>query len=165
MIKKLIKLAIIRNDDDTLCPFGLPISQACQSAGDSVDNMQVIDEDDDNADKLIELNLTIWAENPEPKRCKYAAHIFKRKPHAVDCNYGDTAAGLSQKGVFVGSPYYTQVFEGLGMAGLLTNPISTDPSGYTTRNLYYGIQGYAAKKQLRTLLRQALVETLYTYKK
>lgn len=141
----MIKLSVIRDNSDTPCPFGLDITKACQVAGESVDKMQAIKDDDS---KTAAKNIAILDQNPSPGKCKYAAHLFKDKPKFVDCDYGDTAAGTS-KTPFLGSPYYTQTFEGLGMGGSITYPITTDTDGQEYHNIYYGISGFAARAQRR----------------
>ena len=44
-MKPLRKLAVIRDNDETKCPFGLSVSHACRTLGDSADKMQPVDED------------------------------------------------------------------------------------------------------------------------
>lgn len=160
----MFKLAVIRDDDDSPCPFGLPINQACQIAGDMVDSMQPIDEDSDDNSLIIKRNIALLNKNPDPHKCKYAAHLFKKKPHVVDCDFGDTAAGLSQDGVFTGSPYYTQVFEGAGVGGLLNYPVTNQTDGSEYRNLYYGMTGWGSERHFRSILRQGLLKTLQNSK-
>lgn len=162
-MKKLRKLAVIRDNEDSPCPFGLPIVQACFTAGDSVDDMEIVT--DTQAEKpTIEHNLAILNKNVEQKKCKYAAHLFKNKEHSVDCDFGDTAAGLSQDVSFLGSPYYTQIDKGVGIGGLSNYPVTyqTDGSEYRS-NLYYGMYGWASDRQIRSLLRQSLLEVLKSH--
>lgn len=156
----MLKLAVIRDNNDSPCPFGLSINQACHIAGDAVDDMEAIDEDADDNSEIIERNIEILEKASEHSKCKYAAHLFKKKPHFVDCDFGDTAAGLSQDGAFTGSPYYTQVFEGVGMGGLLNYPVTNQTDGSEYRNLYYGMTGWAAKRHFRSILRQGLLKAL-----
>ncbi len=161
----MFKLAVIRTDDDSPCPFGLDISQSCRTAGDSIDEMQLIDQDADDNQSIIDHNISILKQNPEPSKCKYAAHLFKNKPHVVDCNFGENDAGISSDVSFNGSPYYSQVGEGVGMGGLYNG--MTDPyyqGGATYRNMYYGISGWATKRHFRSILRQGLLKTLQNSK-
>lgn len=149
------KLAIIRDNQTTICPFGLPIAASCKIAGDSVDQMQVIDFD--NVDRqVVGRNLEIMHSVSEPGRCKYAARLFKQHPYAVDCDWGDTAAGLSQSIPLMPSPYYTQIFEGLGMSGMYNYPTSYQSDVGMFRNPYYGFQQWAARAERRQIRRLKL---------
>lgn len=158
----MYKLAVIRNQD-TPCPFGLLITNGCQNAGDSVDDMRLIDDDDDNIDEIIQHNIKVFLKNPYPAKCKYAAHLFKNKPSIVDCDFGDTAAGITPKTPYLGSPYYTQIQNGLGIGGLLNYPMTHDDIGQGYRNMYYGITNWA-NDNFKTLLRRALIDTLKVLK-
>lgn len=156
----MFKLAVIRTDEDSPCPFGLDISQACHTAGESVDEMQPIDPDVDDNQSIINHNISLLEKNPEPNRCKYAAHLFKKKPHVVDCNFGEADAGISQQVSFEGSPYYSQIGEGVGMGGLYNYPVTYHTDGSEYRNMYYGMTGWAAKRHFRSILRQGLLKAL-----
>lgn len=158
----MFKLAIIRDNEEIRCPFGLPIASACKIAGESVDNMQYINDFDDiDAKQIIDNNIIFLSKNPEPKKCKYASHLFKNKPNMVDCDFGDTAAGLNENTNFLGSPYYSQIGEGLGVGGLMSYPITYQTDGTEYRNLYYGLAEYSSDRRcLKSILRQALLQTL-----
>lgn len=159
----MFKLAVIRDSEEAQCPFGLPISQACRSVGEAIDKMQLIDIDADAKENrpIIERNLTTWSNNAAvPQRCAYAAHLFKTKPHYVDCNYGEADAGISQNVSFLGSPYYSQIGEGFGPGGLFNFPVTYHTDGSEYRNLYYGMMGWASKRHFRSILRQGLLEVL-----
>ena len=119
--KKIVKLAVIRDNDVTACPFGLMIPDGCIAAGELIDEMtpvlKVRKEGGDillikNHEKLEEVvssNMSIltWSDE-KPKRCKYANFILKNKKKA-ECNYGDEGAGLGHV-EFTGFPAYTQYF-------------------------------------------------------
>jgi len=162
-MKKIRKLAIIRDNENSPCPFGLPITVACHSVGNAVDKMQVLNFDAPDSQIKLE-NQKIWQDNIENKKCKYAAHLFKNKTKVVDCDFGDTAAGLSQDGIFTALPYYNDLFEGLGMSGLLTYPPAGDGDMPQIRNLYYGMQGWAHKRHFKSILRQGLLKALHSIK-
>lgn len=146
----LRKLAVIRDNDDTPCPFGLSISSACRIAGDSIDQMQVIkDVDDPDTDIIRAQNQKILDNNPEPSKCKYTAHLFKKKPHVVDCNWGESDAGLSQDVAFNGSPYYTNVMDGTGIGGFYSYPPVYENDLAPNRNPYFGINQWASRQERR----------------
>lgn len=161
---KIKKLAIIRDNDDVLCPFGLNINADCRVAGDAIDQMTVVPEQDADNQKQIEdivnSNKEILYKNPAPAKCKYAVHLFKNKPKVVDCDYGDTAAGVGQNIGFVGSPYYTRTTDGLGMGGLLSYPLTYQSDGTEFRNLYYGLYGWSSVRSKRLMKRQKYLKEL-----
>ncbi len=161
----MFKLAVIRSDEDEKCPFGLPINSSCRIAGDSVDEMQPIDQDADDNQPIIDHNMSILEKNPEPRKCIYAAHLFKQKQHVVDCNYGESDAGITQQVAFNGSPYFSQVGEGIGNGGLYQG--LTDPyyqGGATYRNMYYGLSNWASRKE-RLLQRKATINHILKLQK
>ncbi len=166
-MKSRIKLAIIRDNDETICPFGLYIADGCRSAGEAIDKMQPLSDEMSDRQKrqVIQQNIAILHNNESPSRCKYAMRLFPKKPDKVDCNYGDTAAGISKEVSFVGSPFYSQIFNGIGMGGLYNYPVSYQTDGSEYRNLYYGIYGWASNQRLlRSIMRRALLQTLQILK-
>jgi hypothetical protein len=158
----MFKLAVIRDDEDAPCPFGLAITHACYIAGDSIDEMQAIDEDADDNREIVARNMEILEKNVEPKKCKYAAHLFKNKTHVVDCNFGEADAGISQNVSFLGSPYYTQTGEGLGIGGLINYPVTYQTDDAAGRNMYYGMSGWATRKE-RLLQRKAILNQAFRH--
>ncbi len=157
----MFKLAVIRDNDNTPCPFGLSVILGCRTAGDAIDEMQLIDQDADDNQSVIRHNISLLETNPEPKKCKFAAHLFKNKPYVVDCNFGEADAGISPEVSFNGSPYFSGIGEGIGMGGLYNG--LTDPyyqGGATYRNMYYGVGSWASKRHFRSILRQGLLKTL-----
>ena len=74
----------------------------------------------------------------ESARCPYAAKVFE-KLDASECNYYDTAPGQGQESALLGSPFYSQIFAGLGLNGLFTYPIGYYADYNISRNLFYGI--------------------------
>jgi len=121
MDKKLVKLAVIRDNQEHVCPFGLHIPTACFRAGDCTNQMTpVLRVDPDGYDTLIikdknvlseivkaNLEVLMWG-GEEPSKCVYANKLFDQKDK-VECNYGDQAAGIGQADLS-GSPSYTQYF-------------------------------------------------------
>jgi hypothetical protein len=108
------KLSIIRGDTVAKCPYGLPIIEACDSVGDTVLTMQIIDNVNENdIENTIKRNKIIYFTQKIGERCPFANSIMK-KFNTVDCSWGDTAAG---EGVhyLTPSPLYPRTFIGDGL--------------------------------------------------
>lgn len=167
--KKIIKLAVIRRNDDTPCPFGLKISWACKNAGSVIERMAPVDvlgseatEREKNMLVKANMRLLVWSlmGGQEIGECTYANIVFPDK-HAVDCTYGDTAPGTKQRGVLLGSPFYSKIFSGIGLDGLYSYPLGFYSDSNISKNLFYGIyslQGDASKEQLIKLAMEILHE-------
>jgi len=157
--KKIVKLAIIRDNRDHVCPFGLPIPGACMRAGECVNFMQPVirvDNESDGDDVLIikdprslqqiiktNKQVLIW-NNAEPQQCIYANALFDNKAK-VECNFGDAGAGLGHAN-FIGMPSYTQYFS----AGYSSVPIgfySEHPSRNQVGNLEALVSGSFASNE------------------
>lgn len=148
MKNKRIKLAVIRKNDDTPCPFGLSIPFSCKTAGQYIDKMFPLEglgkqATPEEGQKVAAANtrLLTWVimgHTAEPQQCKYASRLFPGKD-AVDCSYGDTAAGQRESGALLGSPFYSQHFAGIGLDGLYSYPLGFYADHNISRNLFYGI--------------------------
>lgn len=148
MSKKLVKLAVIRTNEEQSCPFGLPVPFGCKYAGGVINRMAPLsalgdDPKPSEKKKVSDANVkvlayTLMGSSEEPSKCDYAAHIFDKK-EAVECNYEDTAPGEGQKGALLGAPFYDQIFAGVGLNGLFSYPIGYYADYNISRNLYYGI--------------------------
>jgi hypothetical protein len=169
MSKKVIKLAVIRTESESTCPFGLPIPFGCKTAGKMVGKMASFDilgsEATEKEKKKIAaanmkaLSYEIMNGGTEPCKCLYASKIFDKKK-AVECNYDDSAPGQSSSPL-LGAPFYNQIFTGLGLTGLFSYPIGYYADYNITRNLYNGIfslQGSERIKILRKLAEKVLNE-------
>lgn len=109
------KRAVIRKDDlgPQACPYGLPIPQACQAAGISIQDM--------DARKVeFKQNLRIFNKAKTGKPCPFASQILEEKK-AVNCNYGTEVAGKATPKMFRGSPIYPRLFEGFNTINLDRN--------------------------------------------
>ncbi|HUU87529.1 MAG TPA: hypothetical protein VMX17_07215 [Candidatus Glassbacteria bacterium] len=119
--KKIVKLAVIRDNNTGACPFGLMIPDGCLSAGKLVEEMTpvlkvgkdgndtLLIEDQEKLEEIVASNMSVltWS-GDKPTTCKYANYILKNK-EKVECNYGDEGAGLGHVD-FTGFPAYTQYF-------------------------------------------------------
>ncbi len=139
--KKLVKLAVIRSNDNTSCPFGLSIPFACSTVGDLITRMAPMDVLEDMSEKekalIVKANkhLLMW-KNPEA-RCLYAGKLFKDRG-VVECNWLAGDAGTTQRGALVGSPFYYKHYSGIGLDGLYSYPLGYYTDNSIDRGMYYG---------------------------
>jgi hypothetical protein len=143
-----VKQAAIRKNESDPCPFGLPIPFGCKHAGTHIDRMASYDMigDDPSPEektKIGNANVRLLAQcimssTEEPQSCRYAAKIIENKD-AVECNYYDSAPGISNKSTPQPSPFYAQIFSGVGLNGLYTYPIGYYADYDLSRNLFYGL--------------------------
>ena len=132
------KCAYIRSDENNPCPMGLPISQACQNAGESVSHMcplSMIDEA--KKDIIRKANLRVYIYYKTGNRCLYAANVMVEK-QATNCDFGDNAAGMHMPAPS-GSPLYAQTFAGCGLDGLYAFPMGFYSDNNQSRNLFEGL--------------------------
>jgi len=154
--KKIVRLAVIRDNETYACPFGLMIPDGCMSAGETIDEMTpVLKVRKDGVDILLiekhealeeavasNLSILTW-NNEKPKRCKYANLVLKNK-EKVECNYGDEAAGLGHV-EFTGFPAYTQYFSH-GYSSVPIGFYSEHPSRNQVGNLESMLSGSFASE-------------------
>ena len=158
---------MIRKNDESPCPFGLPIPFGCKHAGNVIEKMAPLDMLGEEATpeekkKVSDANVRVLAwsimgSSLEPKKCPYAAKLFDQK-EAVECNYEDTAPGMGDVPL-AGSPFYSQIFSGVGLEGLYSYPIGYYSDFSITRNLYYGalsLQGSVTKEEIKKLANKFL---------
>lgn len=138
---KIIRLAVLRSNDESPCPFGLPIPYACNNAGKSVDKMAPLDilgpeaSEEEKEDLSISNNrLYMWANDGE--KCKYAARFFEKNKDLVDCSWNEY--GEHNKSVPKGSPFYAKHFSGIGLDGLFSWPLGGYRDNSIDRGFYYG---------------------------
>ena len=127
------KEATIRGDSVRMCPFGLPIPDACENVGDAINRMAPI-KDKPNLSKA---NKLIYTYHKTCSQCPYADKILKDF-NKVDCDFGDTAAGRPSQ-PFRGSPLYPNTFVGIGLDGLYGYPLGFYADNNESRNLFFGL--------------------------
>ena len=139
MEKKIVHLAVIREDEAAKCPFGLHIPDACKIAGKIVDNMVAVYNDtkisEEDAKTIVDANRRVLMfTNEKPAKCKYANYLFEEK---VECNYGDTAAGLGNAELNSATPL--NMYLGVGYYSV--------PLGFFNQDLTYsdGFQAFVNK--------------------
>lgn len=147
MSDKIVKLAVIRENDTTPCPFGLNISFACNTVGELIYKMAPLDilgEDlsDEEKKQIAKANERLFLWKAPQERCPYAGKLFPKNESVVECNWGSNAPGVEEKGALVGSPFYYKNFSGVGLDGLYTFPLGFYADTALERGLYYGSQGF-----------------------
>jgi len=106
-MKKIIRLAIIREQGEKPCPFGLSIPDACLIAGKLTDDMVPLPDemktdkkitDEDKRSIIAANNRVLTLSREPPVKCKFLNQLFKAEENAVEakveCSFGDTAAGI-----------------------------------------------------------------------
>ncbi len=128
------KCGFIKKDK---CPFGLPITEACKNAGDSVLRMVPLDSIEESAvAKFEKANKRVYIYHKSCDKCIYAVNIIESKG-SVNCNFEDTAQGAGMSASFEGSPMYAQSFSNL--QGLYAHPLGYYADNNASRNLFMGL--------------------------
>ena len=133
--KKIIRLAIIRSDDELRCPFGLSIPQACHSVGDAILKMAPMPDDDqlseEEKEHIKNNNNEIYLWTATGNRCPFAKEIFDK---TVQCEFKLD----NKKHPLVGSPFFWKNFSGLALDGLYSYPMGYYVDTSIDRGMYYG---------------------------
>lgn len=132
----VVKESTIRGKNVRNCPFGLPIPEGCENAGNSIVRMAPV-EDDSELDEVAKANRLVYAYHKECRKCPYADKILDEYGK-VDCDFGDTAAG-KRVPAFRGSPLFPQTFHGIGLDGLYGYPLGFYADNNESRNLFFGL--------------------------
>lgn len=153
--KRRVKLAVIRGEDLRACPFGLPIAQSCQYAGDSVHRMAPLEssEDEEEQQKINKANKLVYLYHKTGSRCVYADKVLVEQ-NKVDCDFGDTGEG-QHSAPFIGSPLYPRTFHGIGLDGLHGFPLAFYSDNDESRNLFFGLFSYLGYKDIDGLVKLA----------
>jgi len=155
-MKKLVKLAIIRDNNNDPCPYGLSIDFACKNSGEIVNKMFPIDAwseatpEDKQKIKEANIRLLIWTlmmKGEQPTQCIYADDLFPDKQDKVNCSYGDTAAGQH-----IGS----KMFAGMGLSGMGAIPFAALTENNVMKNTYYGVLSLHGKNNVDKLVSLAI---------
>lgn len=128
------KLAVIRGEGIARCPYGLPVTEACKSVGDSILQMTAIGQvEKEDRPKTAKKNRVIYLTQKTEEKCPFADQIFEQYDK-VNCSWGDVAAG-EHSGYLSPSPFYPNLMIGNGLApGRTDNQQNiTDP-----RQTYFG---------------------------
>lgn len=145
MSKKIVRLAMIRSNESSPCPFGLPIASACGSVGQLILRMAPLESGDKKQLSMNNNRVLVWGlmQGEEPTRCAYANKVFEQK-NAVECSFGDNVGPNETVQTLNQSSGYTKMFN----EGLSGYPLSQYPDYNISKNSYYGITSLAAGNQL-----------------
>jgi hypothetical protein len=120
------------------CPYGLPITKACNSIGGIVNHLIKIDKDSSNQE--LESNYRVYLSIDEPKKCPFADRTFKEKK-SVDCKWNEDVEVLtSGNDMPNGSPLYPHLYVGNSTKSLQSYPLNYY-SDDNIRSIYYGLFG------------------------
>lgn len=141
--KKIVKLAVIRSNEDSKCPFGLSIPFACENVGDLIYNMSPDDVLGENASSedlqdIFDANKRLFRWSHPKKRCPFADKIIKVKGK-VNCSWDSNSQGIRQEFPIKSAPFYSKVYNNTSFDGLFSYPIGFYADNNMSRNLYYGI--------------------------
>lgn len=132
------KLAIIRSPGTRGCPYGLPIKQACENAGESVNQMiPLVDVPPEQKEKYKKANNRVLMYHFTGERCPFADKVVEHQD-AVHCDFGEGGARLSDIPI-VPSPHYPRVFNGIGQYGLYSYPMAHWTDDQAARVLFNGV--------------------------
>lgn len=153
------KCAFVRSEKSgNSCPFGLPITQACENAGNSVSRMCPLSMIEENKKELIKMaNARVYVYYKTGARCLYAANIMKNQ-EATNCDFGDSAAGMHAPQM-MGSPLYTQTFAGVGLDGLYAYPLGFYADNNQSRNLFEGLFSLVGAENF-DIIKQAISQNI-----
>lgn len=144
MTSKIKKEAVIRSNEDSSCPYGLPINCACQNVGELIQHLAPVDinivgaSNADDREDIAKANnhLFIW-QNPG-ERCPFAETLIDKNQKVVECSWSPDTAGYPEPGALLGSPYFYKHFSGIGTDGLYSYPLGYYAESSIDRNMYMG---------------------------
>jgi hypothetical protein len=137
-----------------LCPFGLPITEACEYAGSTILRMcdlSTVTEEQKEQTTLTNKRIYIYYRTNE--RCLFAANIVKEE-NAVNCDYGDTAQGLHVQHI-EGSPLYPGPMVGLGLESLHAYPLGMYGDNAVMRNIPFGLYSLISKRNEDEIIKKS----------
>jgi hypothetical protein len=112
--------------------------------------------DEDKKDQVEKANKRVYIHYKTKSRCLYASNIIKAKD-AVNCDFGDTGAGMSVP-TFNGSPLYAQTFSGIGLDGLYAFPLGFYADNNESRNLFQGLFSVVGKNVYDEIIKETAME-------
>jgi len=131
------------------CPFGLPITNGCKTAGLVIRRLTPVElaDGEEEAKAIMEENLEIWNEamlaaaGEEIPECPFADMTFKKK--IVDCKYDPDNPDLSTIPAgnvgLNGSPLYPHIMIGNMPEAQYGYPLDYYSDNNESRNVYYGL--------------------------
>ncbi len=159
MDKKIVRLAIIRTNTEDSCPFGLNVPYGCRNAGDLINKMAPLnslgDASKEEKEAIAKANNRLFMWHNPGEHCVYAGKLFPDRP-VVECNWNSNAPGITEKGI-VGAPFYSKVYNNIGLDGLTSYPLGYYGDHDISRNMYYGLYSLQGNKHNIDLIKLALV--------
>lgn len=125
---KRLHLQVIRDNEDVICPFALPIPEGCKSAGKLVMHLQPA-----LSPEIAEKNNQVFLEFKQEERCIFAQKIMENKDKVI-CEYPEE----EKIEMPTGSPLYYKPMSGTLMTGLMTFPLGYYNDNSLDRSHYYG---------------------------
>ena len=122
------------------CPFGLPITDGCKSAGNSIFKMIPIESEEDKAH--MEYNYRVFLADTDTNgthsQCPFADLILEKK-EAVECSFGEQINSSTSTNIpLEGSPIYPHLYVGNTTRSLQSYPLPYY-SDDNIRSVYYGL--------------------------
>lgn len=144
---KKIKLAVLRENDENSCPFGLSIPEGCAKAGDLITKMAPLsilgeDAEEDEIEAIKTANRKLFNWNNPNSRCPFAMKLMEEKK-IVECSYGTATEGLPDTVPFA-APFYAKTYNDTSIDGINTAPIGYYADHDMSRNLFYGIWSWSS---------------------
>jgi hypothetical protein len=149
----ICKCAWIRSKESGKeCPFGLPITEGCNFAGNSVTRMCPLEQVEQEKQEDVKLaNKRVYIYYRTNDRCLYAANVMD---NAVNCDFGDTGAGMHMKAL-EGSPLYVTQFSGFSVGALHAYPLGMYGDYYSMRNIPMGLFSLISSEELEEIIKKA----------
>lgn len=154
------KDAIIRGEGIRVCPFGLPVTDGCKCVGKSIHRLAPLSSVDNDVSKtkLSKANQLVFLYTKEKKQCPYASKIIEEFKK-VDCNFGDTAAGMNVPEI-KGSPIYPSTFSGVSLDRLCSFPLGYYADNSESRNLFFGLFSLLGSNKSEDMIKVAGTQCL-----
>lgn len=148
------KIATIRGEGVRSCPFGLPMTEACENAGDAIHRLTPLKEvSKDKREEMDRTNKIVYAYHKEGKRCPYADDILKEH-NKVNCDFGAIGEGVRSPPI-TGSPLYPTTFRGVGLDSLYSKPLGFYADNEASRNLFLGLFSILGNSSLDEMIKLA----------
>lgn len=144
----MYKFSILRGENIRKCPYGLPVALACMNAGNSVQDMEPLDNvPDEQKEKYTEANKRVYRHSQDGTSCIYADKIIEHRDVVV-CDFGDTGQGEHESNLSP-SPFYPRTFGNIAQTTMAAYPYASYADVSSGRQLFDGIfNSFADKEQI-----------------
>lgn len=122
--KKIVKLSVIRDNEESPCPFGLEIPCGCKTVGETITKMapfDILGEESSEEEKkeIVKANNYVFRWRRTGEKCPFANELVKDK---VICFWKSYGAGVHGSAL-MGSPLYYKHFNGFD--GVFSFPLGS----------------------------------------